>query len=379
MSQFKNSPAYQPDTASELLNAALAYARRGWAIIPVTGKSAAGLWKPFQNSPADDRTLRRLFSREGITGLAVVLGRVSGGLAVRDFDQIDAYSRWAAENPDDAAGLPTVGTARGCHVYGRLDREMFITLPDGELRADSKHYVLVPPSVHPSGAVYSWTIPLPARDVPLPPLPLSLTGTKIQADPSQPIACITCTDIDTSAIIALTLPTGPGQRNRRLFDLARILKGLMPDATPDSLRAILREWHQQALPFVRTKDFATTWTDFTVAWRRVKRPHGCSLRAAIQAAKNTAPAIVDPLGYEGHLAELLSLCHELQRRWRDGPFPLSCATAGKCLGVSAMHAWRLLQVLQFDGALRLVRRGTKASKKASEWRFINLGKRKARR
>src|SRR5262249_24086730 len=163
----------------------------------------------------------------------------------------------------------------------------------------SKHYVLVPPSVHPSGAVYSWTIPLPASGVPLPPLPLSLTGTKTQADPSQPIACITCTDIDTSAIIALTLPSGPRLRTSRLFDVPRILKALMPDATSDRLRLILREWPQQALPFIRTKDFATTWTDFTVAWRRVKRPAGCSLRAAIHAAKNTAPAIVERLGYEG--------------------------------------------------------------------------------
>jgi hypothetical protein len=365
-----STPTPEGNPARDWLADALPYAVRGWSIIPAIGKKSAGFWKPFQACPADEKTLRRLFSREGITGLAVVLGRASGGLAVRDFDQIGAYSQWAAENPDGAARLPTVRTARGRHVYGRLDQEVFVNLPDGELRADSKHYVLVPPSVHPSGAVYSWIIPLPASGVPLSPLPLSLTGTKTQANPSQPIACITCMGFDTSAIIALALPTSPGQRNRRLFDLARILKGLMPAATSDSLRPILRDWHQQALPFIRTKDFATTWTDFTVAWRRVKRPAGCSLRAAIQAAKATAPAIAERLGYDGRLAELLSLCHELQRRWGGRPFPLSCATAGECLGVSTMHAWRLLQVLRFDGVLRLVRKGTKASKKASEWLFI---------
>src|SRR2546421_4793946 len=64
-----------------LLEHALAYADRGWSIIPVTGKKAVGLWKLFQTQPPNERTLGHLFAREGVTGLAVILGRVSRGLA----------------------------------------------------------------------------------------------------------------------------------------------------------------------------------------------------------------------------------------------------------------------------------------------------------
>ena len=132
-----------------LIDHALAYAARGWSIISVMGKKAAGLWMPFQEKAADEATLRQLFARPGITGVAVILGSVSGGLACRDFDVVDAYHAWAANNPQDAAVFPTVKTARGFHVYGHLNEDIFVDLDDGELRADSGHYVLLPPSIHP--------------------------------------------------------------------------------------------------------------------------------------------------------------------------------------------------------------------------------------
>src|SRR5262245_45974331 len=89
--------------APDLLGAALEYRARGWSILSVTDKRAAGLWKPFQSRAADEATLRRLFARSGITGLAVILGPVSGGLACRDFDDAGAYHRWAALDPKVAS------------------------------------------------------------------------------------------------------------------------------------------------------------------------------------------------------------------------------------------------------------------------------------
>jgi hypothetical protein len=65
----------------------------------------------------------------------------------------------------------------------------------------------------------------------------------------------------------------------------------------------------------------------------------------------------------------VALCWQLQCQWGDRSFPLGCQTAAEVLGVSRIKAWHLLNTLQFDGVLRLVKKGTKASRKASEWRF----------
>src|ERR1043166_4914176 len=104
-----------------LLRFALHYRSRGWSIIPVIGKEPPrGMpWKKYQTAPPNERALRQLFRREGITGVAVLLGSVSGGLCCRDFDDLESYERWAELHPDVARTLPTVETHRGRHVYFR--------------------------------------------------------------------------------------------------------------------------------------------------------------------------------------------------------------------------------------------------------------------
>jgi hypothetical protein len=157
----------KPDAVmAPLLGHALEYARRGWSIIAVAGKKAIGLWKPFQARPADEKTLRRLFARKDVTGIAVITGKVSGGLVCRDFDVEDSYFHWSARHSDLAKALPTVETCRGFHVYFR-GPEVYADLSDGEYRGDAKHYNHLPPSRHPSASIYRWTVPL---QIPLPEL-----------------------------------------------------------------------------------------------------------------------------------------------------------------------------------------------------------------
>ena len=155
-------------SSTDILNAALAYDRRGWSVIPIRPgtKRAAGKWRDYQKRRPEQPELEAWFGNGGGFGLAVVLGAVSGGLACRDFDDTASYEKWATEFPDLAKMLPTVATVRGRHVYFRALLLRSQKLPDGEYRANG-NYVLLPPSRHPSGALYIWLISPPEGPVPL--------------------------------------------------------------------------------------------------------------------------------------------------------------------------------------------------------------------
>lgn len=156
---------------SHLLTAALEYAARGWCVIPLQRdkKPALKQWKPYQQRRPTEAELRAWFS-EGkgtignVVGVGIVCGFVSGGLVVRDFDTMEGYTVWARAFPDLAGTLPTVETGRGRHVYLQGDTDTIIKLEDGELRGAG--YVCAPPTIHPSGKVYSWLVPLPAGALP---------------------------------------------------------------------------------------------------------------------------------------------------------------------------------------------------------------------
>jgi len=148
---------------SPLLEYALAYGGRGWSVVPVRfaggKKRCAVRWKRYQDMPPPEKTLRRWFGDGKYPALAVVLGPVSGHLACRDFDQPGAYEAWAQQNPALAATLPTVRTRRGYHVYFTADVEKTILFTDGELRG-ARSLCVLPPSGHPEGGAYKWSVPL---------------------------------------------------------------------------------------------------------------------------------------------------------------------------------------------------------------------------
>ena len=152
--------------AVDSLSAALAYHSLGWSIIPIAaGKKIPALkWKPFQTRRADEQQIRDWYDKRNDLGLAVVLGKVSGGLTCRDFDDEAAYHAWAAQNSDLAKTLPTARTGRGFHVYFVSDFDHTEKLGDGELRGKGA-IVMLPPSKHPSGVQYRWIIP-PTANIP---------------------------------------------------------------------------------------------------------------------------------------------------------------------------------------------------------------------
>jgi hypothetical protein len=356
-----------------LLDAALEYHGRGWSIIPVTNeageKKPAIKWKPFQTLPAGPEQLRKWFRRDNITGIGVIFGGVSGGLASRDFDKAGAYEEWAQDHARLAISLPTVQTVRGYHVYFRADCEGFADLDDGEYRGNCGHYSVLPPSLHPSGVRYIWKHPLPKGNLPLvDPMAVGLlpegnatesterTENTEKTEITEAIASVhSVLSVAWTGELESTLPTIEGKRHRCVFTLARVLKGIpqYADAAADQLEPILREWHRRALPFISTKPFDETRIDFLVAWDRVKFPAGLGpLEALMQKATRSALPVA-ALRYDSDgVRRLAAICAALQAAAGDAVFFLSCRTAARVLGVPSHEtAWRWLLLLKRDGLL----------------------------
>lgn len=174
-------------------------------------------------------------------------------------------------------------------------------------------------------------------------------------------------------LILSSQPTGPGQRHKRLFLLAREIAGhpKLAHASFDQLREILRQWHKKALPFIRTKEFDESWFDFREGLQRVKYPAGQGpLEKALERA-TSGPLPSLALRYDLLVVRtLVALCNELQRLHGNDPFYLDCRTAGQLLGIPHVTAWRYLRGLVNDQVLQLVSIGSQLSRRANEYRYL---------
>jgi hypothetical protein len=353
-------------------------------------KQPEGRWKSLQNEMASDDLIRRWFAK-GESQLGVVCGKVSGNLVVRDFDKIESYDRWAIEHSDLAAKLPTVATSRARHVYARErgTETGIVTLDDGELRGNGA-IVVAPPSRHPSGAVYQWIVPLNGE---LPVVDLESSGflqcDRVDGDdrgsektlsrstvcsPSSLSTLSTLSSLshEQELAIAKTLPTGFGQRARCLFDLAREVKTIMPNASQAELRDFLRHWHRAALPKIRTKDFAESWIDFNKAMAKVLYPAGQDpIESAFAvAAASIPPAAAVAISSNPKVHLLAALCAELQRIAGTEQFYLDCRTAGRLLDVDHSTANRWLYLLNVEGIVREESKGSHETHRASRFRYV---------
>jgi hypothetical protein len=367
---------------------ALRYFRRGWCILPCRGKRPACRWADYQSQRPDEGELRELFAQRDLTGLGVLPGSVSGGLAVRDWDRMSAYRRWADGHPRLAQRIPTVKTRRGRHLYF-LGPEGFEDLGDGELRADPGHFVVLPPSLHPSGGHYEWVIPLPEGDLPsVNPAKagLLLPNSVTQHGPTRPNTthpievgsvgpcCVTHpSDDPVEQAISVTLPTGKGQRNRAIFEFARRVKALPEyrDLSLLDLISLVQRWHERALPFIGTKDLDTTLKDFAHAWEKISDPaDGCFVEALFEEVRHAPPhSAAKQFADEGHRL-LVGLCAALQRYNGAKPFALSCRVAARLLGIDSVQANRMIQTLEALKVLRRTSTGKLSTRRASEFLFL---------
>ncbi|MHB9132704.1 MAG: phage/plasmid primase, P4 family [Armatimonadota bacterium] len=213
------------DVQGELLQAALAYAERGWKVVPLHNpefaadrqvvacsckkqeacgsigkhpRTAHGL-KEASDDPA---VIRAWWAQWPAANIGIRTGEASG-LVVIDIDPIhqgDAtWKRLIAGHPDLPATLSAVTGSGGAHYYHRLlpgahyPKNGNGALGDGVDHKSDNGMVVAPPSLHKSGNRYTWHDPR-AEITPLPRwiLDALAASPKSSAPPMTPENCILC-------------------------------------------------------------------------------------------------------------------------------------------------------------------------------------------
>lgn len=134
------------------LETALLWQSLGIATMPILARDkrpALPTWKSFQNILPSQSALRTWFESDRYN-LAVITGWEN--LVVLDFDNRDVFARWCLTH---RAETYQVQTQRGVHIYFYCHEETECTRGDGWDVKASGGYVLAPPSIHPSGHVYT--------------------------------------------------------------------------------------------------------------------------------------------------------------------------------------------------------------------------------
>ena len=372
------------------LEQALEYYALGWCIIPIPSgsKKARVKWGQYQENRPAEKQLKKWFTR-GPRNVAVVLGDASGGLTGRDFDDVAEYDLWSAKHPKLARQLPTVGTARGRHVYFIGHHPKITKISGGELRGTGGYCVL-PPSIHPDGPCYQWlNPPTKANLLTLSPQEAGFvesttddTDETYEAEETDEaekmmqcrVVGVEFVDLEPheqaiEEAIQDTYPREIKTSNGVIFQFARALKAIaaLKNADVNCLEPCVERWHRLALPVLREKDFFATWMEFVYGWDRVKVPKGEGVMERILANARAEP-VQDPLLKTDNMKLLAAICRELQQLHGKQPFWLSTPMLETIFSVDRKTAWLWMDYLRRFGWLEKVECGNRI--RANRYRYI---------
>ncbi len=193
-----------------------------------------------------------------------------------------------------------------------------------------------------------------------------------EAEESEEIECNTSiSSVGTIRLPVDLMPTAPGQRNRKVFLLARHLKLLAPNASMTDVKPIVQEWYRRALPFIGTKEWDVTWIDFIHSWGSVK--YGSETLKRVLSDLPPLPPHCPAAEFGVRAEKLYRLCIGLQQHQGDRPFLLSCRIAGNCFGIDPSDAAKFLRLFCNRGLLEQVFKGVNG--RASRYRVLDFARR----
>lgn len=143
-----------------LLEAALDYAARGWRVFPLKPRGKTPLVKGgFKVATVAPAQIRAWWEKWPDANIGIATGQASG-ILVLDIDSPEGLAalKRLRELHGELPATMVATTARGWHFYYQLRQGEEIRCSSGEgldVRGDGG-YVVAPPSIHETGAVYAW-------------------------------------------------------------------------------------------------------------------------------------------------------------------------------------------------------------------------------
>ena len=164
---------------TNILQAALAYAERGYSVIPIRpDKKPYVPWTEYQKRRATPEEIRKWFGKWPGAMIGIVTGQVSG-IFVIDCDTAEAYQKIQELLPD-ALVLPIARTPRGgWHLYFIFPAGKGLTIGAGIIQGldfrGKGGYIIAPPSINDEGKAYAWMPGCSIHEVAPAPMPSGLS------------------------------------------------------------------------------------------------------------------------------------------------------------------------------------------------------------
>jgi len=220
----------------DLMSHALAYARVGLDVLPLTpgGKTPLGALVPHGKDEAthDAEQVRDWWVQCPTANIGV---RPAEGVVVVDVDPRAGGATALVELTRPHGGLSPTWTSRtgggGLHAWYRATGPLRARLCAG---VDLKHrtgYVVVPPSLHPSGRAYAW-----GNTTPIAAAPVWLVALMRRAPATPPASAATFSGGNTDGLVRVVAEPG-GDRHNRLYWAVR--RAVEDGRWSDDLRARL--------------------------------------------------------------------------------------------------------------------------------------------